>query len=85
LVTRETIGHSIGFFAKNFSKNGFLGKKLMFVYSQFEENRHRWRQNRDIILSKETDILQLMAMGTCCINRVRFMQGFLKSKRAIFA
>jgi len=52
----------------------------MFFYSQFEENRHRWRQNRDIILSKEIDILQLMEMGTCCINRVRFMQGIFKEQ-----
>jgi hypothetical protein len=71
-------------FAKNFKKNGFLGKKLMFVYSQFEENGHRWRQNRDMILSKETDILQLMEMGTCGINRVRFMQGFFKEQARNF-
>ncbi len=56
----------------------------MFVYSQFEENRHRRRQNRDIILSKETDILQLMEMRTCCINRVRFMQGFFKEQACNF-
>ena len=39
---------------KNYQKNGFLGEKLMFVYSQIEGNRLQWRHFSDTdLLNKQ--------------------------------
>ena len=53
-------GCSILFSMENSQKMGFLGKKIVFVCGQSEENRLQWRQNRDISLSKNADVLLLM-------------------------
>ena len=57
----------------------------MFVCGQCVRNQHLWRQNGDMNLSKDINILLLMGKVTCGINRVRCIQEFFSRSLAICA
>jgi hypothetical protein len=62
----------------------FFRKKLMFVCGRSEQYQHLWRHFRDMNLSKNSGVLQLVGRVACGINRVRFWSSFFEEQACIF-